>query len=100
METYLCRKGDPWGPNDLDRAIAEAEQLVAKGATGVMVVDHWRLADMPLSVARGRDDAIRVTDSGDLVVAVFHDRVDPRTRICEDCGKSCGKSRGRFQARR
>lgn len=99
METYLCIRGDPWSPMDLDRALAAAAQEVPREATGVMIVDHWDLADMPLAVARGDADALSVVSTGDFVVAVFHDAVDPVTRVCEHCGKVCGKTIGRLKAK-
>lgn len=88
METYICQRGDPWGPNDLDRAMAEARKILPDDFRGIFRVDHWRREDIALALM----DGVNIAILPDMIVTqVFHDPVDPITRRCANCDKEIGR---------
>jgi hypothetical protein len=93
METYICQRGDPWSAMDLDRALAEAARQVPEGHTATLRVDHWRKEDVALALMDGL--SIVVDANADVIVQVFHESVDPYSRACELCGKTCGTPRAK-----
>lgn len=88
--TLVCLEGAPFNPNELanfwDHNVAHGDGEKAGGHIGMWEVTHWRREDVQAQIRQSFDAELQ----DDLIyVDVFHDDVDPRTMICQRCGKTC-----------
>lgn len=81
----LCAPGRRFEPNDLANLF---DQGVIVGAVGTITVTHWALADAKRQIKESFFDQLSASDN--VGVVVFHEDVDPTTRLCSVCGKQIG----------